>query len=129
MADCIFCKIATGDLPNYTIYEDSHFMAFLDMYPRVKGHTLVIPKKHYRWVYNVPHFGAYWEVAKKVTNAMNKTMSPEFVTYVTHGLEVPHAHIHVLPRGKGETSFVPEQKKFTEDEMKQTAKSIQNAIV
>ena len=126
MNTCIFCKIVKGEIPLYKIYEDDLFFAFLDIYPRVKGHTLLIPKKHYRWVYDIPDFGLYWQAALKMTRAMQKAMNPEFVTYVTHGLEVPHAHIHILPRVKGETSFVPDQKKFSKEEMKEVAEKIRS---
>lgn len=126
--DCIFCKIVAGEIPSYKLYEDELFYGFLDIYPRVKGHTLVIPKKHYRWVYDVPEFGKYWEAAYTITKAMQKAMQPEFITYVTHGLEVPHAHIHVLPRQKGETSFVPEQKTFKKEEFEEVAEKIRKEL-
>lgn len=121
MDNCIFCKIVTGELPCYKVYEDDQFLAFLDIYPRVEGHTLVIPKKHYRFVYNVPNFDQYWLAALKITKAMQKVFNPYFITYVTHGLEVPHAHIHILPRKEGETSFVPEVKNITKERMEEIA--------
>ena len=124
MSDCIFCKIVKKGLPSYQVYEDDEFFGFLDIFPRVKGHTLLIPKKHYRWTYDVPNFGKYWEAALKITNAMQKAMNPEFITYVTHGLEVPHAHIHILPRMKGETSFVPETKQFKKEEFEEVARKL-----
>ena len=124
MSDCIFCKIVKKELPSYQVYEDDEFFGFLDIFPRVKGHTLLIPKKHYRWTYDVPNFGKYWEAALKITRAMQKSMNPEFVTYVTHGLEVPHAHIHILPRMKGETSFVPETKQFKKEEFEEVARKL-----
>ena len=122
--DCIFCQIVAGKIPSYKIYEDDEFLGFLDIYPRVKGHTILITKKHYRWTYDVPNFGEYWEVALKITTAMQKAMKPEFVTYVTHGLEVSHAHIHILPRAEGETSFVPEQRSFSKEEFEEVATKI-----
>jgi len=127
MNDCIFCQIVAGDIPSYCVYEDDLFYAFLDIYPRVKGHTLVIPKKHHRWVYDVPEFGAYWEAAKNVTDAMQKVLNPLFITYVTHGLEVPHAHIHILPREKAEMSFVPNQKKIRREEREEIAEKSRNS--
>ena len=126
--DCIFCKIVKKELPCYQVYEDDEFLGFLDIFPRVKGHTLLIPKEHQRWAYDVPNFGAYWEAALKITNAMKKAMTPEFITYVTHGLEVPHAHIHILPRMKGETSFVPETKTFKKEEFEKVANRIRKEV-
>jgi histidine triad (HIT) family protein len=66
---------------------------------------LVIPKKHYRFVYEVPNFSEYWQVVLKITKALQKVFSPYFITYVTHGLEVSHAHIHILPRKKEKPSL------------------------
>lgn len=86
-----------GELPSYKIYEDEFFFGFLNIHPHVKGHTLVIPRKHYQWVYEVPEFGTYWDVALKVTKAIQKSLKPEWVNYFTYGA-VPHAHIHILPR-------------------------------
>lgn len=127
MNECIFCQIVKGTSPCYKIYEDTEFMAFLDIFPRTKGHTLLIPKKHYQWVYEIPNFGSYWLAALQITKAMQRTMNPTFVTYVTHGLDVPHAHIHILPR-KAEKEFVPEIKQFTPEEMKKTAQTISEGL-
>src|SRR3989338_9634606 len=128
MSNCIFCKIVKKELPSYQVYEDDEFFGFLDIFPRVKGHTLLIPKKHYRWIYDVPNFGKYWEAALAITLAMQKALNPSFVTYVTHGLEVPHAHIHILPRESSETSFVPEHKKFRNNEMSEVADKIRKEL-
>ena len=128
MDNCIFCRIVAGRSPSYKVYEDDNFLGILDIYPRVKGHSLVFPKKHYRWVYDVPNFGKYWEAVLKLTKAIQKAMTPSFVTYVTHGLEVPHAHIHILPRTEGETSFVPEIKSFPKEELTQIAKKIYSEV-
>lgn len=127
MGDCIFCKIVIGKLPSYKIYENNAFYGFLDIYPRTEGHTLLIPKKHYRWVYDVPDFDLYWRVALKVTKAMQKALRPTFITYVTHGLEVSHAHIHILPRYK-ETEFVPEIKKIPQEKMQEVAEKLRKKL-
>jgi len=128
MESCIFCQIVGGKLPSFKIYEDDNFLAFLDIYPRVEGHTLVIPKKHYRWVYDVPNFAAYWEVALKITKAMKKTFNPYFISYITHGLQVPHAHIHIMPRKRGEEEFVPETKNFNRETLDKIAEKIRKNI-
>jgi histidine triad (HIT) family protein len=124
---CIFCKLVKGELPCYKIYEDADFMVFLDINPRVKGHTIVIPKKHYQWVYDVPDFCGYWSIVLKITKAMQKGLRPTFITYVTHGLEVPHAHIHIMPR-KYETGFVPPIINIAKDEMEKIASKIKKEI-
>ena len=97
MEDCIFCKIVKGELPSYKVYEDEHFLAFLDINPQSPGHAQVIPKKHYRWVWDVPNIGEYFEVVKKVALAQKKAFNPEFIASKIVGTEVPHAHIWILP--------------------------------
>lgn len=124
MENCIFCQIVEGKSPSFKVYEDELFYGFLDIFPRVKGHSLLVPKKHYYWVYDVPEFAEYWLAAQKLTRAIQKAMTPYFVTYVTHGLEVKHAHIHILPRTREETGFVPEIRRYTREELTETAKLI-----
>ena len=128
MKDCIFCQIVAKQLPCYQIYEDELFLGFLDIYPRVLGHTLLIPKKHYRWVYDVPEFGKYWKTVLKITQAMQKSLNPDFVSYITHGLDVKHAHIHIMPRHKSESEFVPEIKKVSQTEFQNLAKKISSQL-
>ena len=96
--DCIFCKIVSGKIPCYKTYEDADFLGFLDIGPKAKGHTLLIPKKHYRWVYDVPNFGEYFEVARKICLAQIKAFKCHHVKFVTLGELVHHAHIHIIPQ-------------------------------
>ena len=98
MDDCIFCKIAKGDIPCQKLVEDNNFLAFLDNKPFAIGHTLVIPKIHYSWTYDVPNFGEYWVFVHKVTKIIQEKYKPLFVSYLTMGNEISHAHIHILPR-------------------------------
>ena len=98
MADCVFCKIINNKLPSYTVYQDTNFMAFLDVEPLALGHTLLVPKKHVRWVYQVSQFTDYWQVAKKLTPVIQEATGADFISYLTVGLDVPHAHIHLIPR-------------------------------
>lgn len=125
MENCIFCKIIRGELPSYKVYEDDVFFAFLDIHPRAKGHTLVIPKKHYQWAYDVPEFGKYWETALKITKVLQETMKPLFVNYVTYGLDVPHAHIHIIPR-QDEQGFVPDIIAISKEELNQLSEKIRS---
>jgi histidine triad (HIT) family protein len=98
MTNCIFCKIINGEIPAEKIYEDNDFLAFLDNQPLSPGHCLLIPKKHYQWTYDVSNFGEYWEVARKVALKQIKDLKCEFISFLTVGKEVPHAHIHIIPR-------------------------------
>ncbi len=102
MENCIFCKIAKGELPCFKIYEDENFFAFLDINPLNKGHTLVIPKKHYRWVFDVDNEGEYFSVVKKIANNTKKVLETDYIVSFILGEEVSHAHIHLVPRFKGD---------------------------
>lgn len=97
MTDCVFCKIARKEIPAEMVYEDEHFLAFLDIHPQSPGHTQVIPKEHYRFVWDVPNAGAYFEIARKIALAQQKAFITEWVVSRIIGDEVPHAHIWVLP--------------------------------
>lgn len=109
MQDCIFCKIINKEIPNYTVYEDSHVLAFLDITPRAKGHTLVIPKVHAETLLDLNE-----EIAKellpavqKVMNRMEAVLKPDGYNVGWNHAEaggqvVPHVHIHVLPRWNGD---------------------------
>lgn len=98
MEGCVFCKIIAGELPCYKTYEDDLFLAFLDMRPLNPGNSLLIPKKHYRWVDDIDEFGKYWETAHKISTATKVVVRSMSTTYLTLGFEVPHAHIRIIPR-------------------------------
>lgn len=97
MNDCIFCKIANREVPTNIVYEDKDFVAFLDNYPQSPGHCQVIPKKHYRWVWDVPNVGDYFEVVRKVALAQQKAFNTDWVLEKIVGEDVFHAHIWVYP--------------------------------
>lgn len=132
--DCIFCKIISGSIPSCKVYEDNQFLAFLDIMPVVPGHTLVVPKKHYRWVHDVEEFGDFWEVAQKVAKAQLSAFGAPTVIFGTAGFQVPHAHIHVLPaplKEKGE--FLPgiesaKRLTVTKEELQSIAQKLQAEI-
>ncbi|KKW42358.1 hypothetical protein A3I46_02135 [Candidatus Kaiserbacteria bacterium RIFCSPLOWO2_02_FULL_54_13] len=106
MEDCIFCKIVKGEIPATKIYEDGDFLAFLDIHPRTPGHTQVIPKGHYQWVWDVPNVGGYFEVVRKVACAQRKVFGTDWILSKIVGDEVAHAHIWVFPsdEAKGDTN-------------------------
>lgn len=98
--DCIFCKIVAKEIPAHIVYEDTDFLAFLDINPQSPGHTQVVPKKHYRWVWDIPNAGMYFEVAKKIALAQQKVFNTDWVLSKIIGDEVPHAHIWIFPNNK-----------------------------
>lgn len=132
MSDCIFCKIAEGKIPCDKVYEDKDFLAFLDIRPLNPGHTLVIPKKHYRWIWDIPNFGDYFEFSKKIEKAMEKALKTEWVVIGVAGNEVLHAHVHVIPRfpNDGHPGFVDAEnyKEISKEEMAKIAKKINSAL-
>ncbi|MCE5318428.1 MAG: HIT domain-containing protein [Parachlamydia sp.] len=95
---CIFCRIIQGELPCLKVYEDDRFIAFLDKYPRATGHCLIVPKQHFRWVWDVPELGAYMDGTKKVAFALRKAFGTEMIVSHIIGDEVPHAHIWLVPQ-------------------------------
>ena len=121
-------------MPSYKVYENELFYGFLDIFPRSKGHTLIIPKKHHRWVYDVPEFSAYWETVLTVTKSIQKALQPKWVSYLTFGLIVAHAHIHIVPRYDDIESTshnresIPPTKSFDKETMEQIAASIRKEL-
>ncbi len=129
MKDCLFCKIVRDELPAIKVYEDDLFIGFMDIFPKAKGHTLVIPKEHHRWVYDVPQFEAYWGAARKITTAIQKGLGPKWISYFTYGA-VPHAHIHILPRNENpdtlteSAALIPSPVTVTKEEIAELAEKI-----
>lgn len=106
MPDCLFCKIIKGEIPSYKIYEDKEFLAFLDIFPKSVGHTLVIPKTHIQWVWDYPALGAYFELVGKLARHLRQVSGHE-VRALIYGFDIPHAHIHLMP---GRTNNLEGQK-------------------
>lgn len=100
MEDCIFCKIVSGQIPCYKVYEDDLFLGFLDINPKSPGHCLLIPKKHYRRVYDVKNMGQYFETSKIIINKLLQNLTAGSITILTVGEEIAHAHIQLIPEYK-----------------------------
>lgn len=97
MKDCIFCKIANKEIPAHIVYEDDSFIAFLDINPQSPGHVQVIPKEHYRWVWDIPNVGQYFEVVRKIAKAQQKAFDTEWIISKIIGEDVLHAHTWIFP--------------------------------
>jgi histidine triad (HIT) family protein len=95
----IFSKIVSGEIPSYKVAEDDRFLAFHDVFPLAKGHILVIPKNETDYIFDIEdkELGDLMVFAKKVAKAIDKTIPCERVGVAVLGLEVPHAHIHLVP--------------------------------
>lgn len=127
----IFSKIATGEIPSYKIAEDDRYFAFLDIKPLVKGHVLVIPKKEVDYIFDVDDntLAGMMVFAKKIALAIEKVIPCRRVGVAVLGLEVPHAHIHLVPlNNESDISFSKPRVDLSADEFAQIAKRITEAI-
>lgn len=97
--NCLFCKIITGVIPSSKIYETDDFLAFLDIHPVSKGHTLLIPKTHYAWMHEVPGeiIERAFSLTKKLMNTMRENLPCDYVQVSVVGKDVAHFHIHLIP--------------------------------
>jgi histidine triad (HIT) family protein len=127
----IFTRIVRGEIPCYKIAEDDNFFAFLDINPLAKGHTLVIPKKETDYIFNIEDelLGEMMVFAKKVALAIDKSVTCKRVGIAVLGLEVPHAHIHLIPINNiGDINFGNPKLKLTPEEFKSIAEKIRAAL-
>ena len=125
----IFSKIAAGEIPSYKCAESEKFYAFLDINPVAKGHTLVIPRREVDYIFDMDddEIAEYQVFAKKVAVSLKKAFPCKKVAQVVLGLEVPHAHIHLIPmNSEADVDFRKEKLKLTEEEFKQIAEAIRN---
>jgi histidine triad (HIT) family protein len=131
---CIFCDIVAGKNPHYFVYEDDNYLAFLDKYPLNPGHTQLIPKKHYRWIWDMEKadVGFIFMKARRIARALEKAFSTDWVIADTGGIGVPHAHIHLIPRfeddGHGELPDPKILREISEEEMERIASEIRLAL-
>lgn len=128
----IFTRIVKGEIPCYKIGEDENYMAFLDINPLAKGHTLVIPKKEIDYIFDVDDelLAGMIVFAKKVARAIDKTIPCKRVGIAVLGLEVPHTHIHLIPINNiGDINFGRPKLKLSPEEFKSIAAKISEQVV
>ena len=127
----IFSRIVAGEIPSYKCAEDDRFYAFLDIAPLAKGHTLVIPKREVDYIFDLTdeELAAMQVFAKHVAQAIKQVLPCIKVGQAVLGLEVPHAHIHLVPmQSERDLNFANPKKQFTTEEMQQTADAIREAF-
>ena len=127
----IFSRIVAGEIPSYKVAENEQFYAFLDINPLVKGHTLVIPKREVDYFFDLTdeEIGAMQIFAKKVATAIKKAYPCGKVGQAVLGLEVPHAHIHLVPmQSEKDMLFTNPKLQLTPEEFKEIAENIQKEI-
>lgn len=137
---CIFCKIASGKIPAYKVHEDDNTLAFLDVYPLSKGHTLVIPKAHTRQIEELSEkdsemlFKTVWKLTRYIQLATGTTSSLIGINNGPEsGQEVPHVHIHIIPRSKGDGggpihSAMRSRPAVSKEEMQKITEQIRSVI-
>lgn len=128
----IFSKIVAGEIPAYKVAENDEFLAFLDIFPLVKGHTLVIPKKEVDYLFDLEDntYMGLMSFAKKVAIGIKKTIPCNRISMQVIGLEVPHAHIHLIPiNAMSDCNFSNPKLKLSKEEFESIAESIRKNIV
>lgn len=127
----IFSKIVNGDIPAHKVAEDSEFLAFLDVSPLVMGHVLVIPKKEIDYIFDIEDdtYAKLLLFAKKVAVGVKKAFPCKKVGVAVIGLEVPHAHIHLIPMNNvSDMNFSKEKLKPSQEELAEAAVKIKAAL-
>lgn len=127
----IFSKIINGDIPSYTIAEDENYYAFLDINPLAKGHTLVVPKNETDYIFDLDDeaIKGLFAFSKKVARGIEKVIECKRIGIAVLGLEVPHAHVHLVPiNGIYDIEFSRPKLKFSPEEFEKIASDIRLAI-
>ena len=133
---CVFCKIVSGEIPAVKVYEDSEFMAFMDIGPVNKGHILVIPKKHYPTLVDMPdeEAGKLYALVTKLAKATKKALNADGLNIINNigtaaGQEVFHVHVHIIPRFYDDgMKFGWRKLEYKEGEMQEYADKIRSFI-
>lgn len=127
----IFSKIVAGEIPSYKIAEDENYYAFLDINPLKKGHTLVIPKNEVDYIFDLDAelLGGLHKFSQKIAKALDKTITCKRVAVVVLGLEVPHAHIHLIPMdSENDVRFSNPKLQFTQEEFMKIADDVKSNL-
>ncbi|MBM3435665.1 MAG: HIT family protein [Bacteroidetes bacterium] len=129
----IFTKIINGDIPSYKLAESEKYYAFLDINPLAKGHTLVVPKKEVDYLFDLDDdtYSGFFLFIKKIAEAIKQSTGCKRVGVMVYGLDVPHAHVHLVPlKGVGnELNFSNPKLKLTREEFEEIAQDINRRIV
>lgn len=126
----IFTKIVNGEIPAYKIAEDDNYLAFLDVNPNAKGHTLCIPKQEINKIFDMEeeHYLGLMQFARKVAKAVEKTVPCKRIGVAVVGLEVPHVHVHLIPLHDMDDMRFQRKVTLTQEEFEDLAKAIQSNL-
>lgn len=133
MENCIFCEIVKGEIPVARIWEDENYLAFLSIAPINPGHTLVIPKKHTDYIFDLDDktLGDLMIVSKPIAWALKKAFNPKMgkIGIMVAGGEVPHVHVHLIPMdNEGDLTFEREKRGIPFEEINENAERIKDAL-
>ena len=131
MASSIFSRIVAGDIPCHKIAEDDTYLAFLDVFPLVKGHTLVIPKQEIDYIFDLSDdlLSGLHVFSKVVAHGIQAAIPCERIGMTVIGLEVPHAHVHLMPiNGVADMNFERPKLRVSSEELAETAEVIRQAL-
>lgn len=126
----IFTKIVNGEIPAYKIAEDDRYLAFLDVNPNAKGHTLCIPKEEINKIFDMEedHYLGLMQFARKVAKAIEKTVPCKRIGVAVVGLEVPHVHVHLIPLHDMDDMRFQRKVTLTKEEFETLAQQIQEQL-
>ncbi|MBS3993404.1 MAG: HIT family protein [Bacteroidetes bacterium] len=126
----IFTKIVQGEIPCYKVAEDDNFLAFLDINPNAKGHTIVIPKKEVNKLFDLDEdaYSGLMQFSRTVAIALEKAIPCKRIGMAVVGLEVPHVHVHLIPINEMDDMRFTKKVQLTSDEFVNTAKSISDKL-
>ena len=130
--DCIFCKLANGEIPTNTIYEDEDFNVFLDASPATKGHALIVPKKHYQDIYDLDEKTAaqIFPLAKKLAVHMTEVLGCDGFNIIQNNHEIAgqsvfHFHMHLIPRYEGGNKILEwDHQEYTQEQLQEISKQL-----
>ena len=126
----IFTKIINGEIPCYKVAEDDEFIAFFDINPNAKGHTLCVPKQEISYIFDMDddHYLRLMAFSKRVAKALEKVVPCERIGVAVVGLEVPHVHVHLIPISEMKEMTFQQKVKLTDEEFKALAQKVREAF-
>ena len=127
----IFTKIINNEIPSFKLVEDEKYLAFLDAFPLAYGHVLVVPKKETDYLFDLDseEYLGLWKFSQKIAKAMDKVIVCERIGIAVIGLEVPRAHVHLVPiNGVSDINFEKPKKQFSDEKMKEIENKIRQAL-
>jgi histidine triad (HIT) family protein len=128
----LFSRIVSGEIPCYKVAENDLCLAFLDINPLAKGHTLVIPKKEIDYIFDVEDdlYKELWHFSKRVSQAIRKSVPCKRIGVAVIGLEVPHAHIHLIPINRvSDMNFASPKLSLSKEELQETAEQVSKEFI